>query len=78
MEHNNYFFYLVVALSVVGSIVKALKKKPVEQERPRLLPFVPGTLKRVISLLRQKSDTPLPLLLPRIRYLSPLRSMWMK
>jgi hypothetical protein len=30
MEHNDIFFYLVVAASVIGSVVKAIKKKPEE------------------------------------------------
>lgn len=56
MEHNDYFFYLVVALSVVGSIVKALKKKPVEnQAEPK--PSVGGDiLKKMLKELQEKDD----------------------
>jgi hypothetical protein len=32
MDKENIIFYLIIALSVVGSIVKALKKKPVEKQ----------------------------------------------
>jgi len=56
MEHNNYFFYIVVALSVVGSIVKALKKKPVD-DQPESKPSVGGDiLKRLLEEMREKDD----------------------
>jgi len=56
MEHNDYFFYIVVAVSVVGSIVKALKKKP-EENQPESKPSVGGDiLKKLLEEMREKDD----------------------
>lgn len=56
MEGNDYFFYIVVALSVIGSIAKAFKKKPLEaQEEPRK--SVGGDiLKKLLEELGEKDD----------------------
>jgi len=56
MEGNDYFFYIVVALSVIGSIAKAFKKKPLDaQEEPRK--SVGGDiLKKLLEELGEKDD----------------------
>ncbi len=56
MEHNNYFFYLVVALSVVGSIVKALKKKPVENQTEPKTSVGGVILKKLLQEMGEKDD----------------------
>lgn len=56
MEGNDYFFYIVVALSVIGSILKAFKKKPEDaQEEPRK--SVGGDiLKKLLEEMGEKDD----------------------
>jgi len=56
MEHNNYFFYLVVALSVVGSIVKAFKKKPVENQTEPKTSVGGDILKKLLQEMGEKDD----------------------
>ena len=56
MEHNDYFFYLVVALSVVGAIVKALKKKPVESQAEPKSSVGGDILKKMLKELQEKDD----------------------
>ena len=56
MEHNDYFFYLVVALSVVGAIVKALKKKPVEDQTVTPKNVGGEILKKILEEIREKDD----------------------
>ncbi|HET9570388.1 MAG TPA: hypothetical protein VFP20_03145 [Bacteroidales bacterium] len=56
MEHNDYFFYIIVAASVVGSIVKALKKKP-EEITPQSKPSFGGDiLKKILEEIQDKDD----------------------
>jgi len=56
MEHNDYFFYIIVAASVVGSIVKALKKKP-EVGQAESKPSIGGDiLKKLLEEMREKDD----------------------
>jgi len=56
MEHNNYFFYLVVALSVVGYIVKAIKKKPDENQTEPNTSVGGDILKKLLQELGEKDD----------------------
>ena len=56
MAHNDYFFYLVVAVSVVGSIVKAFKKKPVEAELEPRKNFGGDILKKLLEEMGEKDD----------------------
>lgn len=56
MEHNDYFFYLVVALSVIGSIVKAFKKKP-EEAQPEPRKNIGGDiLRKLLEEMGEKDD----------------------
>lgn len=57
MEGNDYFFYIVVALSVIGSIAKAFKKKPVDAEvEPRKSSVGGDILKRLLEEMGEKDD----------------------
>jgi len=56
MEHNDYFFYLVLALSVVGSIVKAFKKKPDENQAEPKTSVGGDILKKILQELGEKDD----------------------
>jgi hypothetical protein len=73
MEHNDYFFYIIVAASVVGSIVKAFKKKP-DENQPESKPSVGGDiLKKLLEEMREKDDyiprnpVPAPLAKPIVK-----------
>lgn len=70
MEGNDYFFYIVVALSVIGSIAKAFKKKPVDvQEEPRKSSVGGDILKRLLEEMGEKDDyiprNPVPVPAPK-------------
>ena len=56
MEHNDYFFYIIVAASVVGSIVKALKKKPDENQAVPKSSVGGDILKRLLQEMQEKDD----------------------
>jgi len=56
MEHNDYFFYLIVILSVVGSIVKAFKKKPVENQTEPKTSVGGDILKKLLQEMGEKDD----------------------
>lgn len=56
MEHNDYFFYLIVILSVVGSIVKAFKKKPVENQTEPKTSVGGDILKKLLHEMGEKDD----------------------
>ncbi len=56
MESNDYFFYLVIALSVVGSIVKAFKKKPVENQTEPKTSVGGDILKKLLQEMGDKDD----------------------
>lgn len=56
MEHNDYFFYLVVAVSVIGSIVKAFKKKPVEEQAEPRRNVGGDILKKLLEEMGEKDD----------------------
>jgi len=78
MEHNDYFFYLVVALSVVGSIVKAFKKKPVENQTEPKTSVGGDILKKLLQEMGEKDDyiprnpVPAPVAKPVVK--QPVRS----
>lgn len=56
MEHNDYFFYIVVAISVIGSIVKAIKKKP-DEDAPKPRRDVGGDiLRKILEEMGDKDD----------------------
>lgn len=56
MESNDYFFYLVIALSVVGSIVKAFKKKPVENQTEPKTSVGGDILKKLLQEMGENDD----------------------
>ena len=56
MESNDYFFYLVIALSVIGSIVKAFKKKPVEDQTEPKTSVGGDILKKLLQEMGDKDD----------------------
>lgn len=56
MEGNDYFFYLVVALSVIGSVVKAFKKKPQEAEAEPRRNVGGDLLKKILEEMGEKDD----------------------
>ena len=56
MEHNDYFFYIIVAASVVGSIVKALKKKPDENQTVPKSSVGGDILKKILQEIQEKDD----------------------
>jgi hypothetical protein len=56
MEHNDYFFYIIVAASVVGSIVKALKKKPDENQAEPKSSVGGDILKKLLHEMQEKDD----------------------
>jgi hypothetical protein len=56
MAHNDYFFYIVVAASIVGSIVKAIKKKPEETQAEPRRNVGGDILKKLLDELGEKDD----------------------
>jgi len=56
MDHNNYFFYIVVIASVVGSIVKELKKKPDETQAEPKRNIGGDILKKLLEEMGEKDD----------------------
>lgn len=56
MKGNDYFFYLVVALSVIGSVVKAFKKKPLDTEVEPRKNFGGDILKKILDEMGDKDD----------------------
>jgi len=70
MEHNDYFFYLVIALSVIGSLMKAFKKKPDETQLEPKRSVGGELLKKLLEEMGEKDDyiprnpTPAPVAKP--------------
>ncbi|MCX6308390.1 MAG: hypothetical protein NTY32_06035 [Bacteroidia bacterium] len=56
MENNDYFFYLVVAVSVIGYIVKAFKKKPDENQTEPKTSIGGDILKKILAEMQEKDD----------------------
>lgn len=56
MEHNDYFFYLVIAISVIGSIVKAFKKKPEEAQAEPRKNVGGDILRKLLEEMGEKDD----------------------
>jgi hypothetical protein len=56
MEHNDIFFYLVVAVSVIGSVVKAVRKRPEEGSvEPKRNPGG-DILRKLLEEMAEKED----------------------
>jgi len=56
MENNDYFFYLVVAVSVIGYIVKAFKKKPDDNQTEPKTSVGGDILKKILAEMQEKDD----------------------